>query len=107
MIWKPNVGYTNAKLGTIQKENLGVMVRRESKPMEFDFSSAREGIQKYLYYGYNFLFFRIKWVQAAIMAKLTTYGFDLLISFFRQSLLWIFKHNSYGNKGVCRIWMLL
>ena len=54
MIWKPNVGYTNAKLGTIQKENLGVMVRRESKPMEFDFSSAREGIKNIYIIGYNF-----------------------------------------------------
>ena len=45
MIWKPNVGYTNAKIGTIQREHLGVMVRRESEPIEFDFSSAREGIE--------------------------------------------------------------
>ena len=42
-IWKPNVGYTNAKLGTIQIQKLGTMVRRESKPELFDFSSDVEG----------------------------------------------------------------
>ena len=43
-IWKPNVGYTNAKLGAIEKEGLGVMVRRECVEQEFDFSSAIEGM---------------------------------------------------------------
>ena len=43
-IWKPNVGYTNAKLGRLEKESLGIMVRRESEPQPFDFSSAIEGI---------------------------------------------------------------
>ena len=42
-IWKPNVGYTNAKLGTIQIQKLGTMVRRESEPYPFDFSSDVEG----------------------------------------------------------------
>ena len=45
-IWKPNVGYTNAKIGTIQLKDLGVMVRREDKPLPFDFSSAIEGDNK-------------------------------------------------------------
>ena len=43
-IWKPNVGYTNAKLGRLEKESLGIMVRRESEPQPFDFSSSIEGI---------------------------------------------------------------
>ena len=42
-IWKPNVGYTNAKLGTIQIQKLGTMVRRQSEPHPFDFSSDVEG----------------------------------------------------------------
>ena len=53
-IWKPNVGYTNAKLGTRHVEILGLMVRRESDALPFDFSSDVEG-KKYLkIYSNNF-----------------------------------------------------
>ena len=55
-IWKPNVGYTNAKLGTIQQQNRGIMVRREPEPQEFDFSSAVEG-KKHVLHSLLFLVF--------------------------------------------------
>ena len=54
-IWKPNVGYTNAKLGTIQEQHLGIMVRKESEPQAFDFSYAMEGI-KHLLHGTMLIF---------------------------------------------------
>ena len=51
-IWRPNVGYTNAKLGRLEKENLGIMVRRESEAQPFDFSSAVEGVIFVFFLGY-------------------------------------------------------
>ena len=80
-IWKPNVGYTNAKLGTRHVEILGLMVRRESDALPFDFSSDVEG-KKYLkIYSNNFKHF------TRFLSKYVFYVSKLITLFQTKSIL--------------------
>jgi hypothetical protein len=42
MIWQPHVTFTNAKIGQMEVNNLGVMVRRESEPQPYSYASPVE-----------------------------------------------------------------
>jgi len=42
-IWKPTVHYTNAKIGQLKDDYLGIMVQKESGPLPFTYQSHIEG----------------------------------------------------------------
>lgn len=42
-IWKPTVTFTNAKIGQLEIEEMGLMVRRETEPEDFTYTSHIEG----------------------------------------------------------------
>lgn len=42
-IWKPTVHYTNAKIGQLKADFMGIMVQKESSPLPFSYQSHVEG----------------------------------------------------------------
>jgi len=42
-IWKPTVHYTNAKIGQLMEDFMGIMVKKESRALPFSYQSHIEG----------------------------------------------------------------
>ncbi len=42
-IWRPNVVFTNAKIGEMKADPFGLMVKKESRPEPFSYASPVEG----------------------------------------------------------------
>lgn len=42
-IWRPDVAFSNAKIGQLEVKDLGLMVKREAKPQSFSYEDPVEG----------------------------------------------------------------